>query len=77
MPTELWGLIVLALFYVGVQACLAQSGADSLDEAAMLPFADDPEVARRVELETGRSTTGCSCPGTCTGACKHYGEQVF
>jgi hypothetical protein len=27
---------------------------ESLDEASLMPFADDPEVARRVELATGK-----------------------
>lgn len=26
-----------------------------MEEAAMLPFADDPEAAKRVEQETGRA----------------------
>jgi hypothetical protein len=26
----------------------------SLDDASLMPFADDPEVARRVELATGK-----------------------
>jgi hypothetical protein len=34
---------------------LRRETADSLDEASMVPFADDPEVARRVELATGKT----------------------
>lgn len=33
---------------------------DSLDQAALLPFADDPEAARRMTLATGRH-----CEVTC------------
>lgn len=77
MPAELWGLIALMVFYLGVQASLARGSSRDLDEATMLPFADDPEVARRVERETGRSTSGCACPGTCDGRCAHRGEREF
>ena len=48
--------------------------AKTLDQASMLPFADDEEVARRVERETGRSRTGCGCPGRCQGDCRHWEE---
>ena len=47
------------------------------NEAAMLPFADDPEVAQRVERDTGRSIRGCACPGTCDGHCEHLGRREF
>ncbi|MBU0806319.1 MAG: cbb3-type cytochrome c oxidase subunit 3 [Gammaproteobacteria bacterium] len=77
MSPDIWGLTVLVLFYLGVHACLARSSPRDLDEAAMLPFADDPEVARRVERQTGRSTTGCSCPGRCNNSCEHTGRQAF
>ncbi|MFP6849403.1 MAG: cbb3-type cytochrome c oxidase subunit 3 [Pseudomonas sp.] len=77
MPPEIWGLSVLILFYLCVQICFVRSTTRDLDEATMLPFADDPEVARRVERETGRSTSGCSCPGTCNNTCEHAGMHEF
>ncbi|MFL1495188.1 cbb3-type cytochrome c oxidase subunit 3 [Pseudomonas antarctica] len=39
--------------YGAVEYCLRGESENSLDDASMLPFADDPEVARRVELATG------------------------
>ena len=39
----------LAIYY-----CLRHQTAKSLDEASMMPFADDPDVARRVEAATGK-----------------------
>ncbi|MFG6202766.1 cbb3-type cytochrome c oxidase subunit 3 [Pseudomonas retamae] len=47
------GLGVVFL-WLAVEYCLRPETADSLDEASMVPFADDPEVARRVELATGK-----------------------
>jgi hypothetical protein len=38
----------------GVEYCLRSHSAQSLDDASLMPFADDPEVARRVELATGK-----------------------
>ncbi|WP_408003442.1 cbb3-type cytochrome c oxidase subunit 3 [Pseudomonas antarctica] len=40
--------------YGAVEYCLRGESEKSLDDASMLPFADDPEVARRVELATGK-----------------------
>lgn len=71
MPGELWFLLCSALFFCAVQFCLAGRNQRQTDEAAMLPFADDPHVARRMERATGRSRTGCSCPGTCDGSCAY------
>lgn len=47
------GLGVVFL-WLAVEYCLRRKTADTLDEASMVPFADDPEVARRVELATGK-----------------------
>ncbi|QMV61814.1 cbb3-type cytochrome c oxidase subunit 3 [Pseudomonas berkeleyensis] len=77
MPAEAWWMMALAVFFVGVQLSLGGGSQRDLDEATMLPFADDPAVARRVERDTGRSTSGCACPGTCDGSCKHHGQQTF
>lgn len=71
MLSELWFLICIALFFAAVQACLSRASPRDTDEAAMLPFADDPEVAQRMERATGKSRTGCKCPGTCKGACDY------
>ncbi|WP_285415396.1 cbb3-type cytochrome c oxidase subunit 3 [Pseudomonas sp. efr-133-TYG-5] len=47
------GLGVLFL-WLAVEYCLRHETTESLDEASLTPFADDPEVARRVELATGK-----------------------
>lgn len=77
MPAEAWWMMALAVFFVGVQLSLGRGSQRDLDEATMLPFADDPAVARRVERDTGRSTSGCACRGTCDGRCEHHGQQTF
>lgn len=77
MPAEAWGILALLLFYLGVQISLGRATQRELDEATMLPFVDDPEVARRVERDTGRSTSGCACPGACDGRCEHLGEHLL
>ncbi|CAN7524819.1 cbb3-type cytochrome c oxidase subunit 3 [Pseudomonas sp. LjRoot277] len=41
--------------WLAVEYCLKHQTAESLDEASLIPFADDPEVARRVELATGKT----------------------
>ncbi|MHC8362115.1 cbb3-type cytochrome c oxidase subunit 3 [Pseudomonas sp. LS2P72] len=41
--------------WLAVEYCLKHQTAESLDEASLMPFADDPEVARRVELATGKT----------------------
>ena len=45
----------VVFLWLAVEYCLQRETADSLDEASMVPFADDPEVARRVELATGKT----------------------
>ena len=72
MTNELWLLACASLFFITVQSCLAGRSQRCLDEATMLPFADDPEVARRMEQATGRSRTGCACPGSCGGRCEDW-----
>ncbi|MBD9481770.1 cbb3-type cytochrome c oxidase subunit 3 [Pseudomonas sp. PDM14] len=71
MPGDLWFFLCAALFFCAVQLCLAGKSRRHLDEATMQPFADDPDVARRMERATARSRTGCSCPGTCDGSCAY------
>ena len=46
------GVIVL---WLAVECCLKHQTAQSLEDASLIPFADDPEVARRVELATGKT----------------------
>lgn len=67
-------LLAVAVLFFGVHWSLRH--AKTLDQASMLPFADDEEVARRVERETGRSRTGCGCPGRCQGDCRQLGQEL-
>jgi len=41
--------------YFAVSWCLKHKTAKDIDEASLMPFADDPEVARRGELATGKT----------------------
>ena len=45
---------MLVCLYGAVEYCLRGESDTSLDDASLLPFADDPEVARRVEQATGK-----------------------
>ena len=54
MEMFLNGLGVVFL-WLAVEYCLRHETAQSLEDASLTPFADDPEVARRVELETGKT----------------------
>ncbi|MDH4561443.1 cbb3-type cytochrome c oxidase subunit 3 [Pseudomonas sp. BN411] len=65
----LLSLAALTFFYLATQACLGGRSQRQIEEATMLPFADDDPVARRMERATGRSSTGCGCPGRCDGGC--------
>jgi hypothetical protein len=47
-------IVGVAGLWLAVEYCLKQHTAQSLEEASLIPFADDPEVARRVELATGK-----------------------
>jgi len=51
---EMWGLLMVVCLYGAVEYCLRGQSDQSLDDASLMPFADDPEVARRVELATGK-----------------------
>ncbi|NMZ82311.1 cbb3-type cytochrome c oxidase subunit 3 [Pseudomonas mandelii] len=42
-------------FWLAIEYCLKHQTAESLEDASLIPFADDPEVARRVELATGKT----------------------
>ncbi|MDR8363009.1 MULTISPECIES: cbb3-type cytochrome c oxidase subunit 3 [Pseudomonas] len=52
MMLNLLGVLGL---WQAVEYCLKHQTTESLDEASLIPFADDPEVARRVELATGKT----------------------
>ena len=51
MGLNLLGVLGL---WLAVEYCLKHQTVESLDDASLIPFADDPEVARRVELATGK-----------------------
>ena len=44
----------VVFLWLAVEYCLRRETAQSLEDASMVPFADDPEVARRVEQATGK-----------------------
>ena len=48
-------LLGVSGLWLAVEYCLKHQTAESLDDASLIPFADDPEVARRVELATGKT----------------------
>ncbi|QLG93414.1 cbb3-type cytochrome c oxidase subunit 3 [Pseudomonas yamanorum] len=50
----IFNLAALICLYIAVEYCLRGQSRDDLDEASLIPFADDPQVARRVELATGK-----------------------
>lgn len=54
MAEILLNLLFVAGLWLAVEYCLKRETAQSLDDASLIPFADDPEVARRVELATGK-----------------------
>ena len=41
--------------YCAISWCLKHKTQSDIDEASLIPFADDPEVAHRVELATGKT----------------------
>ena len=47
-------LTAVAALYCAIEYCLKRHTQADDDEASALPFADDPEVARRVEKATGK-----------------------
>ncbi|AJO78392.1 hypothetical protein [Pseudomonas sp. MRSN 12121] len=47
-------LLGVTFLYLSIGYCLRHQTAKSLDDASLIPFADDPEVARRVEVATGK-----------------------
>ena len=41
--------------YFAISWCLKHQTERDIDEASLIPFADDPQVARRVERATGKT----------------------
>jgi len=50
-----FNVLGVVFLWLAVEYCLRHQTTQSLDDASMVPFADDPEVARRVELATGKT----------------------
>ncbi|UHH27328.1 cbb3-type cytochrome c oxidase subunit 3 [Pseudomonas veronii] len=46
----MWGFLMVVCLYGAVEYCLRGQSEETLDEASLIP----PEVARRVELATGK-----------------------
>ncbi|VVP68668.1 hypothetical protein PS918_00779 [Pseudomonas fluorescens] len=51
----LLNVLGVAGLWLAVECCLKHQTAKGLEEASLIPFADDPEVARRVEAATGKT----------------------
>ncbi|MDD2052165.1 hypothetical protein NPS46_06335 [Pseudomonas putida] len=47
-------LTAIVALYCAIEYCLKHHTQADDDEASAIPFADDPEVARRVEQATGK-----------------------
>ncbi|KJZ35051.1 MULTISPECIES: hypothetical protein [Pseudomonas] len=54
MYEVLLNAMVVLVLWLGVEYSLKRQTPQSLEDASLIPFADDPEVARRVELATGK-----------------------
>ncbi|WP_233281619.1 cbb3-type cytochrome c oxidase subunit 3 [Pseudomonas tructae] len=50
----LYCLSGVLFFYLVTSACLQRHSSEVDDQASLMPFADDPAVARRVEAATGK-----------------------
>lgn len=55
-------ILAAVSLWLGVEYCLNRHSAQSLDDASLIPFADDPEVARRVEQATGKTVKAVAPP---------------
>ncbi|HCS44135.1 MAG TPA: CcoQ/FixQ family Cbb3-type cytochrome c oxidase assembly chaperone [Pseudomonas sp.] len=55
MIEVLLNTVGVAVLWLAVEYGLKHQTAQSLEDASLIPFADDPEVARRVELATGKT----------------------
>ncbi|MNF28803.1 hypothetical protein D3C84_94960 [compost metagenome] len=61
---ELLTLVTIVLFFIVTELCLRNREPDAHGEASMLPFADDPQVARRVEQATGKTIEAVNPPAS-------------
>lgn len=52
----------LLVFFAGVTRCLRNPTGHELEQAALLPFADDPQAARAMSEATGRHCTQLVVP---------------
>lgn len=71
----IFNLAAVICLYGAVEYCLRGQSGTELDEASLIPFADDPEVARRVELATGGQGRGDDAGDDRPGFAKACGED--
>ncbi|MGY2187017.1 hypothetical protein D3C81_246470 [compost metagenome] len=55
MTEVMFNILGVAFLWFAIEHCLRHQTVESLDDASLIPFADDPEVAKRVELATGKT----------------------
>ena len=55
MTEVIMNMLGVVFLWLAVEYCLRHETTQSLDDASLTPFADDPEVARRVEQATGKT----------------------
>ncbi|WP_448107719.1 cbb3-type cytochrome c oxidase subunit 3 [Pseudomonas azerbaijanoccidentalis] len=55
MTEVMLNILGVAFLWFAIEHCLRHQTIESLDDASLIPFADDPEVAKRVELATGKT----------------------
>ena len=55
MTEVVLNILGVVFVWFAIEYCLRHQTAESLDDASLMPFADDPEVARRVEAATGKT----------------------
>ncbi|WP_419710752.1 cbb3-type cytochrome c oxidase subunit 3 [Pseudomonas sp. NFX224] len=55
MTEVILNILGVAFLWFAIEYCLRHQSVESLDDASLIPFADDPEVAKRVELATGKT----------------------
>ena len=48
-------MLAVTSLYFSISWCLKHQTERDIDDASLIPFADDPEVARRVEQATGKT----------------------
>jgi hypothetical protein len=55
MTEVVLNLLGMGFLWFAIEYCLRHQTTESLDDASLIPFVDDPEVARRVEAATGKT----------------------